>query len=68
MSARSLAFNAARLVAVALALAILLLTPAIRGGTNGISFEPVGLALDLAAVVMLLAVVWSVLAARSRNA
>ena len=61
MKARSTAFNAGRVVAVLVALVLLLVSPAMIETPNGRSYEPVGIAIDALALIVLVAVAWSVL-------
>jgi uncharacterized sodium:solute symporter family permease YidK len=68
MSARSLVTNAARLAVILMAIAAILVSPAIVQGPNGISYEPVGIAIDLFALAALVATAWSALGGRARHA
>jgi hypothetical protein len=61
VKARSTALNAGRVVAVLVALALLLVTPAMIETPNGRSYEPLGIAIDVVALIVLVAVAWSVL-------
>ena len=67
MNVRSLMLVAGRFVAVAVALALLLLTPAVIEGPAGRSYEPVGIAIDLAALIVLVLVAWTALRRRARE-
>jgi len=68
MTVRSLTLVAARVVATALALVVLLLTPVVVEGPSGRSYEPLGIAIDLLALIVLIAVAWTVFGPRLRRA
>ena len=61
MKARSTALNTGRVVAVLVALVLLLASPAIIETPSGRSYDPVGIAIDAIALIVLVAVAWSVL-------
>jgi hypothetical protein len=67
MRARSFALTAGRVVAVIVAIAVLLLTPAIIESPTGRTFEPVGIAIDVVALIVLIAVAWSTFGSRFRK-
>lgn len=67
MSVRAVAWYAIRIVAVLAAVALLLATPVVVDGPTGRSYEPLGIAIDAVALVVLAAVLWTVLSRRPRS-
>lgn len=67
MHARSFALTAGRVVAVLVALAVLVLIPAVIESPSGRTYEPLGIAIDLVALIVLITVVWSTVGARVRK-
>lgn len=61
MDVRSVAFNVVRIVVVLAAFAVLLVNPVVIERPSGRSYEPLGLAVDAVALIVLVAVAWSVL-------
>ncbi len=59
MTIRSVASVAVRVLVALVALAAMFLTPVIIEGPSGRSFEPVGVVIDLVALVVLAALAWT---------
>lgn len=59
---------AARIVAILIALGVILVTPVIAESSSGRSYDLVGIVIDVVALAVIVAVVWSARPRRKRQA